>query len=610
MNDPFPQLVRAVWYTPCIITSAQSVVTGALHINHKLALQSGDIHKTTPKHQPHTMSTIWKHYRPTLLADLLAGLTGAVAGAPQAMGFAIIAGISPVYGLYSAFIVTIVAAFTTSSAFLTVAPSNALALVVASVLMRVSESDTLNVQYMFVLTLLVGVFQLGFGLFRLGNLTRFVSNAVMTGFITGAGLLIILGQLDHITGFESPTRGGILAQFEYWLTHLSQTDIQTLIIGVMAIVIIATLHHTRFKRIATLTAIIITSTLVLVLGWDGVQRVSDMGSIPGTLPPFTLPNLSYAPELLSVALAMAVLALVQSAAITSSVAEPDGSTADTTRDFIGQGLANIAGSLFQGMPSGGSISRTAVNIAAGAKTRLANIFAGLWVAVLVLFFRQWIEQVTLAALAGHLVVAAAGLIRLDSIRLAWQVSWMGRLPMVITLLSTLILPLEYSIYLGVILSLGLYVYTSASNIKITQLVRTTDNHYREMPVPTTLPSDSLTLLSVHGNLYFAAAKKLEELLPSPGTGHHSVVIVRLRDNQYLGSTGIRLFEKYARQLHDHDSKLILAGVSQTVRDQMERTGAIQIFGRDNVFYAEDVVFSATEHALEYAENWLKHHHNT
>lgn len=553
------------------------------------------------------MSTIWKRYRPTLFADLLAGLTGAVAGAPQAMGFAIIAGIPPIYGLYSTIVVTIVAAFTTSSTYLTVAPTNSLALVVASVLVRVSDTDTLNVQYMFVLTLLVGVFQLGFGLFRLGNLTRFVSNAVMTGFITGAGLLIILGQLDHITGYGGETGGSILEGLQYWLTHLPETDIQTLIIGIMAIGIIVALHHTRFKSIATLTAIIITSALVLVLGWDGVRRVEHLGSIPGALPPFALPDLNFAPELLSIALAMAVLASVQSAAITNSVPEPDDTTADTTRDFIGQGLANIAGSLFQGMPSGGSISRTAVNIAAGAKTRMANVFAGLWVAALVLLFGPFIEQVTLAALAGHLVVAAAGLIRLDSIRLTWQVSWMGRLPMVITLLSTLILPLEYSIYLGVILSLGLYVYTSATNIKITQLIRTNDNHYRETPVPKTLPSDSLTLLSVHGNLYFAAAKKLEELLPSPGNCHHSVVIVRLRDNQYLGSTGIRLFEKYARQLRDHDGKLILAGVSQTVRDQMERTGALKIFGKDNVFYADDVVFSATEHALEYAEDWLKHH---
>ena len=315
--------------------------------------------------------------RDTLLQDITAGLTGAVAGAPQAMGFALIAGVNPIYGLYAAFIGTIVGAFTSGSTFMTIAPTNAVALVVFSTL---GGSGPVSIEQMVVLTLLVGIIQLAFGVMRLGDVTRFVSNAVMTGFITGAGLLIILGQLGHVNGHEAQAVTGwplqlskSLPVFWDWFTHLPQSHIHTLIIGVTATVMIATLHHTRLKNVATLVAIIVTTLFVQLAGWSDVATVS---RVPAGLPLPVLPQIQYVPQLASAALAIAVLALVQSAALTQTVREPDGSVADTNRDFVAQGLANIASGFFQGLPAGGSLSRTAVNISAGARTRFANIFAG------------------------------------------------------------------------------------------------------------------------------------------------------------------------------------------------------------------------------------------
>ncbi len=534
-------------------------------------------------------------------ADFTAGLTGAVAGAPQAMGFALLAGVSPLYGLYTAIVSTIFASLLTRSHMMTVGPTNALALVVGSTLLGLRDVDPIN--SLFLLTFLVGAFQLVFGLLRLGRLTRFVSNAVMTGFITGAGLLIMLGQLSHLTG-HSGSGDNVLFRTLDWLGKLGQLDPATTFIGLLTVVMIYTLHHTRLKNVATLIAILVTSLLVAVLGWTSVETVADLATIPQALPELRVPDFSaLSLDLLTAALAMAVLASVQSAALVQAIHTGSGSVR-VSRDFSAQGIGNLIGAFFQGMPAGGSLSRTAVNIASGAQTRAANILSGVFIALSLLLFGSLIEQVTLAALAGHLIVAAADLIKPDALRVVWRVNPSARASMLLTFASTLVLPLEYSIYLGVVLSLALYVYTSAGNLRVVHLVPTGDGHFREAELPASLPSRQPVLITVYGHLYFAAVRSLEEQLPPPTDSQQPVVILRLRNNQYLGSTGIRLLRRYANALHARDGRLILAGVSTEVREQLERTGTIALLGEGNVFPASDVVFNASESALAHAQVWL------
>ncbi len=510
------------------------------------------------------------------------------------MGFAIIAGINPIYGLYTAVISTVIASLTTSSTLMTVAPTNSLALVVGSRLMTYGEADTLD--HLFVLTLLVGVFQLAFGLLKLGHFFRFVSNAVMTGFITGAGLLIVIGQLHHLLGYDSSAQGS-LATLGDWIIHLPDTHPQTLIVGLISIVIIAGLHRTRFRGYATLIALVLTALMILWAGWDDVMIVRDMSAVPSGLPAFTIPELGDSTELAPAALAIAVLASVQGAAIANSLPQPDGSHADVSRDMAGQGVSNIVSGFFQGMPSGGSLSRTAVNVNAGAKTRLSNIFAGLLIGLVLLLLGGFIEQIALAALAGHLIVAAMGLIRLDQIRIVWNIHWSGRAAMVATFIATLVMPLEYSIYTGVLLSLALYVYTSTQSITVTRLVAVPDHRFREEPVGIRLPDHDTVVYSINGDLYFAAVAHLEEQLPPASDSEDTTVILRMRNVSYIGSTAIRFLQRYDQQLKAHGGKLVLAGVSPLVKEQLSRTDGIKYFGLENIFFAEDVLFSATEEAL-------------
>lgn len=544
-----------------------------------------------------------QQYRKSLIPDLLSGATGAVAGAPQAMGFAIVAGISPIYGLYTAIVATIVGSLTAGSPYMTIAPTNAVALVVGTTLVRFDEAS--HVERVFVLTLLVGVIQLAFGLMRLGGLTRFVSNAVMTGFITGAGLLIILGQLGHLTGYSADNRSP-LPRFWEWLTNIGESNLETVFIGLLTMAIILTLHRTRMKNAAVLMALLVTGVFVNLVGWDMVADVTSLSKIPAGLPAPIMPEWDYVPDLLSPALALAILTLVQSAALVESIPPPSNqSNGGPSRDFVGQGIANIIGSVFQSMPSGGSLSRTAVSIHSGAQTRMANVFAGLFVALATVTLSGAIEKVVMAALAGHLIVAAAFLIRIPVIRTVWQVSMSGRLSMLATFVSTLVLPLEYSIYIGMALSLAMYIYSSESSLNVVHLVPMGNNQFSEERIPDVLPAHQPIVFSVYGNLFFAAVRRLEEYLPPPETADHTVVILRLRHNPYMGSTGLRFFKKYAETLSKRNSKLILAGISPAVQAQLERTGGLGDLGTANIFLGDHIVFSATQRALTYAEDWLR-----
>lgn len=548
-----------------------------------------------------SISTIKNYLRYDLGPDITAGLTGATAGVPQAMGFAIVAGISPVYGLYTAIVSTVIAGAFGTSSFMTTGPTNALAVVVGSTLAPFTDSTDLLARLV-TLTFLIGVIQMGLGVLRLGGLTRYVSTAVMTGFVTGASTLVALGQLSHLTGISTEDRSGVLPQMGELFSHLGNLHVPTFVIGITAIVLIVALHRTRFATFATLIAIVFTGVVVFVLGWN-VPIVRDTAPIPSGFPAITYPQSDLIDNLLVAALATAVLGLVQTAALVESIKEEDEKSSDVSHEFVVQGLGNLAGALFQSMPAGGSLSRTAVNIKAGARTRWANIFAGLFVAAIMLLVSGLAEHIVLAALAGHLVVAATSLIHLERINFVWRASWTGRWAMVTTFLSTLLLPLEYSVYLGVVLSLGLYIYQS-SHIRLAYLEPVEAHVFREGPVPETLPDSKPVLLSVQGALYFAAMRDLQTRLPDPDGAQCPVVILRLRGDTMLAGTGASLLVTYARQLRNQGGKMILCGVEDQVIRTLTRTGALEKIGEENVFLANEYLLSSTQQALDYARQWL------
>jgi SulP family sulfate permease len=305
------------------------------------------------------------------------------------------------------------------------------------------------------------------------------------------------------------------------------------------------------------------------------------------------------------AFSVAVIGLIQGAGVSQGIPNPDGKYPNVSRDFLGQGAANIAISFVGGVPAGGSISGTAVLMGAGAKSRWANIMAGLFVTVIVLVAGPLVELVPMPALAALLIVAGFQGLRLAQARLIW---YTGRVPatiMVITFLATLFMPLQYAVLLGIILSVVLHVFRQANKVVVTELVLQPHGYPIEQSGPAVLTSNKLTVLMVYGSLFFAGAKSLEELLPEVGDARHAAVAILLRGKSEIGSTFLVVLQRYAKALQAQDCRLMLVGVEQSAYDQLVKTGTLQLIGQENVFLAQPQIGAALNAAITAAEGWLE-----
>ncbi len=545
--------------------------------------------------------------RGNLVADMIAGLTTGVANIPDAMASAVLAGANPVQGLYAIMIGTPLGAIFGSSAFMNVASTSALAITAGSALADAGFTGDAHAVAIATLAVLTGLVMVLAGLLRMGRLLRFVANSVVIGFLTGVSINVILSQLGDFTGYSSEYSNKVVKAIDT-LLHLNQIDVATTAIGLLTVAIILLVDRTRLRNFSMLFGMVIASAVVILLNLTTVQQVSDIATIPTSLPMPRLPDFSLTPVLLLDAIALAIIALVQGAGVSKAYANPDGNYPDSSRDFTGQGAANIGAGLFQGMPIGGSVSGTALNVSSGAKSRWANIFSGLIVVLAVLLFSQAVSMVAMPAMAGLLIVAGFQSLKRENILDVWVTGWAPRIVMAVTLVLTLAIPLQQAVFLGVLLSILVHFFvTSAREVRMVQLVPNADGTVSEAPTPAELPSHAITVLDVFGDMAVAGAETLEAKLPAVKQAVRPVVILRLRAQESVGSSFIAVLERYSQQLKAHGGKLMLAGIHPTVKGQLDRTGTTdEILGVENVFEAVTTTLGAsTRAALAAAEQWLR-----
>jgi SulP family sulfate permease len=438
----------------------------------------------------------------------------------------------------------------------------------------------------------------------MGSMLRFVPHSVMTGFINGIGILIILGQLGNLTGYDTQGANKITQTFDL-LRNLDQVDLRTLLVGIITILLIITLEKTRLKSFGIVVALLVASLLVPALGWDSVATVADIADIPDSLPRPMLPEWSILPSLILPALSLALVGLVQGAGVSQNYVNPNGKYPDPSGDFTGQGVANIAAGLFQGMPVGGSLSATALVHSSGAKSRFANIFAGITIAIALLLFSRGISAIAMPALAGLLIVVGFGTISVDDIRMVWKTGSMQQIVMLITFAFTLLIPLQYAVLIGVALAIILFVVSQSNKITLKEWIIKDGQLPLEKDPPEVLEPHKATILVPFGSLFFAAVESFEEMLPGvEEDSHNAVVIFNLRNRKELGSTFLESLQRYAGELQDHKSKLMLAEVSPFAKRVLEDTQQIQTYGRDNIFLATEFYGEATKSAIHEAEKWI------
>ena len=541
--------------------------------------------------------------RKNLGGDFVSGLITGIASIPDSMASALLAGISPLTGLYAMIVATPVGALFTSSQMMHVSTTSALSLAVADSLIGVPAAAKL--QTVFVLALLVGLIQLSLGLLKMGFLVRFVPHAVMTGFLNGVGVLIVVGQLADFTGYRSPY-GNPFSRVLDTALNLHNVVLPIVIVGVAFVLLMILLGRTRrFSQWAMVLAMGGASALTALAAFDVVPLVGDVTSVPRALPGFSLPKFALILDLIVPAFAISVIGLVQGAGISQGYPNPDGKFPDPSGDFRGQGAANLATSFFQGMPVGGSLSGTALIVKAGARSRWANFLSGVLIAVIVLLFADVVKRIATPALAGLLIVVGFQTIKPTAIKTVWQTGRVPRAVMLITLAGTLMMPLQYAVLLGVATAILLYLFQGASRIRLVELVPVKGAFPREQPVSRQLASRRVTALYPYGSLFYAAAKTLEENLPAADAARQAVVIFLLRGYDEFGSTMIGVLDRYTRTIQGNGGKLMLAGVSEDVLAQLERTGLLRLIGRENVFLAQPQWGAAANQALEAAQAWLE-----
>ena len=543
-------------------------------------------------------------YNPkNLTSDLTAGTTTALVTIPDGLASAILAGVNPVNGLYALMVGTPIAAITLSSQFMYVANTGALAVAVGDALGGYigTEQQTMA---LVTLTVLVGLIQLLLGVFKMGWITRYVSNAVLVGFMTGIAVLIILGQVPNLTGFESQYSNKLIASIDT-LIHPGVWNWQTVIISLVTFGLIFIFARTRLEKFNMILALLGASVLVGILNLSSVDLIGDIAAIPEGFPQPMLPDLSLVGSLLLPAVAIGLVGLIQAAAVSKSVPNADGNYPDSSRDFIGQGFANTASGVFQGLPIGGTMSETSVNMSSGAKTRLANLFSGLLIILLVLLLGDVIELVAMPAVGALLVAAGYGSIKFPEIEDVRDTGAGPRWTMVFTFTATLFMPIQYAVVLGIVLSILIYLYRSSTDIRLVELVPEEDGSILEHPAPGKLPHHDVTILRVYGSLHFSGAAMLEETLPPAQDSESSAVILQLRGLDNAGSTFIRVVERYAQQLQARGGKLFLTGIHPRVLKQLELTETTDTIPKEDIFMAEERLGVSTLRAAASARTWLE-----
>lgn len=541
--------------------------------------------------------------RETMKDDAVAGVVLGGQSVPDGLASGLLAGVNPVYGLYAYLFGMLGSAFVTGSEFMTVQATGAMAAVIADV-GEVHGAENPE-RALFTLAVMTGLVMVVAGVLKLGSILRYVSNAVMVGFISGVGINIVLGQLDDFTGYESEGANRLLRAFDL-LLHPGDVDVRTLIVGLLTIALILGLERTRLGALSLVVAVVGGSVVVPLFSWE-VAQLSDIVTIPDGLPRPMTPLFGSIPSLIVPALSLAFVGLVQGAGITANFPNPDGSYPDASRDFVGQGVGNLVAGTFQGMPVGGSMSATSIVTAAGSRSRVAQMIAAGVMAVVILVFGSFVGDTAMPALAGLLIVVGARTIKPAEILAVWKTGQVQAATMTVTLALTIIIPLQFAVLVGVGMSTLLFVISQSNDLVVKRMV-IEDEGVREVEPPREVAPNDVVLIQPHGSLFFASASVFESRLPAvTSESRNSVVIVRLRGRSDLGSTLTDTLNRYAESLKAVGSKLVLISDSPRVRNQLSVTGVTDSIGIENLYESNEWLGATARRAHDDALAWVSEH---
>jgi sulfate permease, SulP family len=543
----------------------------------------------------------WIEYSPkTFRHDLIAALTVAAISLPQGMAYALLAGVDPRYGLYSAIVVTAVASVFGSSSHLINGPTSAISLVVLSALSMFDPDQRVEAaEAMFLLGVMVGSIQILIAVFRLGDLTRYISESVIQGFLIAAALLLAVGQVSNALGVRDKGTGAQHILYRVWMTLRTGDPISikaitaTVATLLLAVLLRRFVRRHRLPEFDMLAVLAIVSVGTYLAGWtipglDGRTEIGIAGTIPSNLPHPHIPTvkLSWAWDLASDSLAIAFLGLLEALAIAKSIANQTRQKLDFNQQCLAEGIANLVGGFFQCLPGSGSLSRSAINFQAGAATRLSGILTAGFVAIAIIFLAPLTRYVPKPALAALLLLTAARLIDFKRVAYTLRASRIDASVLVVTGLSAIVFGLDQAILVGVALSILLFV-PRAAKLKTTELVVDDDEVVREK-LATDPPNAGFLLFDLEGELFFGAAPELDRTFARIERQSHQEhihhVLLRLKRVRHPDVVSLERLEHFLKHAEAGGITVWLAGLQP---DLLEAFGRL----RFSAWLAQERIFA-------------------
>lgn len=550
-----------------------------------------------------------RHYRASdARADTLAGLTVATVAVPQAVAYAMVAGLPAEYGLYTAIVMTAIGSLFASSRQLINGPTNAISIAVFSVVAGVADPE-LRVQAVILLTLMVGVIQMLIWALRMGDLTRYISHSVIIGFTLGAGALIVLDQLKNLLGLTSvgDVHDHFLYRFWRTLSEGGGIHTETFAVGLGAAVLLIVLRSLKerlgWRFLPDLFLVVLISALAVAWFDLAEKGVKVVGAVPASLPSFETPvfNASFITDMASGALAIAVLGLLEAIAMAKAIASQTGHKLDINQQCLSEGLANTAGSFFQCIPGSGSLTRSAINHQAGAVTQWSGVIAAVAVGAIMLALASYAQYVPRSALAGILIVTAWKMIHWKTVAYHLRATRFDAAIVGVTAFSAVAISVEFCILIGILMSFMLTV-PRAGRMRRTEFVVSPEGTIHER-LPEDQPCSRIHIYGLEGELFFGAATALEshfEAIERRLGEDTRVIVLRMKRLRNPDAVGLSVVQAFLERMKARGVKVLLCGVRAHMYDTMLRAGLGHLFGTKDVFLEQPVRETSTMLAIRHA----------
>lgn len=543
-----------------------------------------------------------RHYSPSQLkGDVNAGLTVGIMLIPQGMAYAVLAGLPPIYGLYSSMVPLVLYALFGTSRHLAVGPVAMVSLLVVAGVGEIAEVGSDRFIQLAIMTALgVGVLQLVMGLFRMGFLVNFLSHPVLSGFTSAAALIIGASQLKNLLGIDLPRTNYVHEIMAGVVQRASEIEPVTTAIGIGSIVLIIAIRRWKPTFPSALVVVVAGTILTAAFGLDA-RGVAIVGEIPTGLPSFELVafGLDDVQQLLPMILVISLVGYMESIAVAKAIANKHGYKVDPNQELVALGVANIGGAFFQAYPTTGGFSRTAVNDQAGAQTGMASLISAGIIALTVVFLTPYFYYLPMSVLASVIIVAVAGLFDTHEMKELWKKDRRDMAMLAVTFIATLSLGIEQGILVGVVLSLGVVIYSSARPHS-TELGRLGDSKtYRNITRYTDATvRDDVLIYRFDSPLYFANVEffrdDLEEHIARKGDSL-KLVVLDASAMSSVDSTGVHSLNELISDLFDRGIRFSIAGAIGPVRDKLKLCGVVERMGDNNFWFDVD---EAVEHFTE------------